>query len=160
MSYLFAFPYCSWGSPGKNTGMACLFLLKWTAFCQNSSLWSVCLGWPSTACLIASLSYTSPFAVTRLWPMKGSTYLGEQYGRRLGDLSWMNVFWANMFYILLYFFLFDSVVPRLIAIWWEGSIKFLESLLAEPSIISLIESPFKWFHWGLISLYGFFEYNI
>ena len=40
-------------------------------FCQNSSLWPRCLEWPCMAWLIASLSYTSPFAMTRLWSRKG-----------------------------------------------------------------------------------------
>ena len=45
--------------------------LEWFAilssimFCQNSLLWPVCLGW-----LMASLSYTSPFAMTSLGSMK------------------------------------------------------------------------------------------
>ena len=46
-------------------------LLQWTTFCQNSSLGPVCLGWPCTAWLIASLSYTSPFTMTRQWSVKG-----------------------------------------------------------------------------------------
>ena len=71
VSYLFAFSYCSLGSPGKNTGMAFHFFLQWTTFCQNSSLWLVHLGWPCTAWLIASLSHASPFT-TRLWCMKES----------------------------------------------------------------------------------------
>ena len=62
----FAFSFCPWGSHGKNTGMSFPFLLQWTTFCQNSSLWPVCMAW-----LIASLSYTSHFAMTRLWSMKG-----------------------------------------------------------------------------------------
>ena len=49
VSYLFTFSYCSWVSPGKNTGVGCHFLLQWTVFCQNSSLWPVCLGEPCTA---------------------------------------------------------------------------------------------------------------
>ena len=40
-------------------------------FCQNSSLWPIHLKWPCMAWLIASLSYASPFTVTRLWSMKG-----------------------------------------------------------------------------------------
>ena len=54
-------------------------ILEWFAvpfssgpFCQNSLLWPVCLGWPCMAWLIASLSYASPFATTRLWSMKGN----------------------------------------------------------------------------------------
>ena len=62
---------CPWGSPGKNTGVGCHFLLQWTMFRQNSSLWPVHLGWPCTAWLLGSLSYAMPFATTRLWSMKG-----------------------------------------------------------------------------------------
>ena len=50
VSYLLAFSYSSRGSPGKNTGVVCHFLLQLTTFCQNSSLWPVCLGWP---CMMA-----------------------------------------------------------------------------------------------------------
>ena len=70
--YLFVFSYCSWGSPSKNTGVGCHFLLQWTMLCQNSSLWLIHLGWPCMAWLIASLSYASPFATTRLQSMKVS----------------------------------------------------------------------------------------
>ena len=62
---------CSWGSPGKNTGVGCHFFLQWTVFCQNSSLWPVCLEWPCLAWLLASLSHTSPFTMARLWSVKG-----------------------------------------------------------------------------------------
>ena len=61
--FFFAFSCCSWGSWGKNTGVACHSLLQWTTFCQNSTPWPVLLGWPCAAWLIASLSYT------RLWSM-------------------------------------------------------------------------------------------
>ena len=70
LSYLFAFSYFSWDSQSKNTGMVCHFLLQWTTFCQNSSLWPICLGLPCLAWLIASLSYASPFTTTMLWSMK------------------------------------------------------------------------------------------
>ena len=40
-------------------------------FCQNSPPWPVRLGWPCIEWLIDSLSYPSPFAMTRLWSMKG-----------------------------------------------------------------------------------------
>ena len=53
-------------SSGKN----CHSLLKWTIFWQKSSLQPVHLGWPYTAWLIVSLSYTRPFARRRLWSMK------------------------------------------------------------------------------------------
>ena len=53
--------------------------LKWFAipfsngphFCHNSPPWPIRVGWPCTAWLIASLSYTSPFSMTRLWCMNG-----------------------------------------------------------------------------------------
>ena len=70
VSYLFAFSYCPLGSPGKNIGVSCQPLLLWTTFCQNSSVWPVCLGWPCMAWLIDSVSYASPCPTTRLWSMK------------------------------------------------------------------------------------------
>ena len=73
VSYRFSFSYCLWGFQGKNTGVGCHFLLQWIMFCQNSSLWPVHLAWSCMAWFIASLSYTSPFATTRLWSMKGFT---------------------------------------------------------------------------------------
>ena len=39
MSYLFAFSYCSWGSPGKNSEVFCHSFLQWTTFCQNFPPW-------------------------------------------------------------------------------------------------------------------------
>ena len=36
VSYHFAFSYCSWGSQGKNTEVACQSPLQWTTFCQTS----------------------------------------------------------------------------------------------------------------------------
>ena len=71
VSYLFAFSNCSWDFQGKNTRRGGHFLLQWTTFCQNFPLWLVHLGWPCKAWLIASLSYASLFAMTRLWSMKG-----------------------------------------------------------------------------------------
>ena len=67
VSYLLAFSYCPWGSPGKNTGLGCHFLHHWTRFCLSSSLWHICLEW-----LLASLNYAGPFTTTRLWSMKGT----------------------------------------------------------------------------------------
>ena len=40
VSYHFAFSYCSWGSQGKNTEVACHSLLQWTTFCQTSPPWA------------------------------------------------------------------------------------------------------------------------
>ena len=64
---------CSWGSWGKNTGVVGHSLLQWTTF-WNSPLWHILLGWPCMAWLIASLSYASPFARTRLWSKKGKDW--------------------------------------------------------------------------------------
>ena len=46
VSYHFAFSYCSWGSQGKNTEVACHSPLQWTTFCQTSPPWPARLGWP------------------------------------------------------------------------------------------------------------------
>ena len=34
LSYIFAFSYFLWASPGKNTGVGCHFFLQLTMFCQ------------------------------------------------------------------------------------------------------------------------------
>ena len=54
-SYIFTFPNCPWSSSGKNTRVGFHFLLQWTTFHQNSSLWPIHLGWPCMAWLIASI---------------------------------------------------------------------------------------------------------
>ena len=64
---------CSWSSRGKNTGVVCHSLLQWTTL-WNSPLWRILLGWPCMAWLIASLSYASLFAMTRLWSKKGKDW--------------------------------------------------------------------------------------
>ena len=51
VSYLLVFSYCSCGSHSKNIGVVCHSLLQWTTFCQNSSLWHVCLRWSCMAWL-------------------------------------------------------------------------------------------------------------
>ena len=38
--------YCSWGSQGKNTEVACHSFLQWTTFCQTSPIWPARLGLP------------------------------------------------------------------------------------------------------------------
>ena len=52
--------------------------------CHNSLLWPVHLGWPCMAWLIASLSYASPFTMTRQWSMKGHPGLGGSKSNRTG----------------------------------------------------------------------------
>ena len=68
-------PFClfilSMGFSGKNTRVSCHFLLQWTVFCQNFSLWLIHLGWLCMACFIPLFSYTSPIITTMLWSMKG-----------------------------------------------------------------------------------------
>ena len=54
-------------------GVGCHSLLQWTTFCRFSLLWPVHLGWPCTAWLLASLSYTSAF-VTRRSSVKGRLF--------------------------------------------------------------------------------------
>ena len=73
-SYLFAFSYCLWGSQSKNTEVVCHFLLQWTMFRHNSPSWPIHLGWPYTAWLIVSLSYT------RLWSMWSDWLVFCNYG--------------------------------------------------------------------------------
>ena len=72
VSYLFGLLYSSWHSHSKYPGVVCRSLLQWITFCQNSLLWPIHLGWPCTAWLIASLSYSSPFA-TKVVSHEGDT---------------------------------------------------------------------------------------
>ena len=51
VSYYFAFSYCSWGSQGKNTEVACHSLLQWPTFCHTSPPWPGHLGMPHMAWL-------------------------------------------------------------------------------------------------------------
>ena len=67
VSYLFAFSYCSWGSQGKSAKVVCHSLLQWITFCQNSPPRPSHLGWPCTAWLITSLSYTSQWSTWSFW---------------------------------------------------------------------------------------------
>ena len=53
VSYHFAFSYCSWGSEGKNTEVACHSLFQWTTFCQTSPPWPTLLGLPSRHGLVS-----------------------------------------------------------------------------------------------------------
>ena len=71
VSYLLAFLYSPWGFLSKYTEVVCPCFLQWITFCQNSPLWPICLGGPCMPWLIPSLSYASPFTVTRQWSMKG-----------------------------------------------------------------------------------------
>ena len=66
--YLFAFSYCSWSSCGKTPDWFGIFCSTGPHFVRT--LHYNFLGWPCRAWLIASLSYASLFAMTRLWSMK------------------------------------------------------------------------------------------
>ena len=50
--------------------VAIYYLPQCTTIFQNSPIWPICSGWPCKAWLIASLSYSSPCAMTRLWSLK------------------------------------------------------------------------------------------
>ena len=71
----FAFPYSPWSSLGKNTWVGCHFLFQWTTFCQNSSVWFICLGWSYTAWLLASLRKITPSPWQSCDPWRGTNYL-------------------------------------------------------------------------------------
>ena len=88
--YLFGPLYSSWGSHGKYTGVVCHSLLQRIMFCQNSPVRPVCLRWPCTAWLIASLSYASPFTMTWQWSMKGWIQIcTKKYVHKCSEqLSW------------------------------------------------------------------------
>ena len=43
--FILFFSYCSWGSQGKNTEVACHSLLQWTTFCQTSPPWPTGMAW-------------------------------------------------------------------------------------------------------------------
>ena len=81
VSVSFALSYCPWASCSNNTGGVCHSHSQRTTFCLNSSLWPVGTGWPCLAQLTASLSYTSPFTMTRLW----STKAGETRNVRITE---------------------------------------------------------------------------
>ena len=61
----FAFSYSSLGSRGKSTEVVWHSFLQWTTFCQTSP--PVGLGWPCTAWLITSLSYTELWSMWSFW---------------------------------------------------------------------------------------------
>ena len=89
---------CLWSFPASGAfPMSCLFTsatkileLQHQFFQWNSGLislkidWFDLLGWPYMAWLIASLSYASPFTMTRQWSMKGHPGLGGSKSNRTG----------------------------------------------------------------------------
>ena len=66
VSYHFAFSYCSWGSQGKNTEVACHSLFQWTTVCQTCPPWPACLRWPHRAWLSFIELYKAVVRVIRL----------------------------------------------------------------------------------------------
>ena len=99
------------GSHGWNTGMVCLSLLQWT-FCQNSSPSPIWRLWPCTAWLIASLNYASPFAMTRLWSMKGISWL-EYPNQKLSQIivQMTDKIASSMFKGITHFSHFEKMLP-------------------------------------------------
>ena len=82
VSYHFAFLYCSWGSQGKNTLVACHSLLQWTTFCQTSPTWPSRLGWPHTAWL----SFTELDKAV-VWVIRLTSFLWLWFVRLPSDAS-------------------------------------------------------------------------
>ena len=72
VEYLLTLSYYLWGSCSNNTGVGCHFLLQWTTFCQIFFTMTCPFGWLCMDWLIASLNYTSPLVMKRLWSMKGT----------------------------------------------------------------------------------------
>ena len=62
-----------WSIGSQRVGQDWATELNWT------SLWPIHLGWPFMAWLMASLSYTSPFTMTRLWSMKGTIWSSSKH---------------------------------------------------------------------------------
>ena len=81
--------------------LACHPPLQWAIFCQTAPLWPVCLGWSCRTWLIASLSYASPIATTRLWSMKGLFKYFFIKKNQTG-LSFSLLSYGNSLYILDY----------------------------------------------------------
>ena len=66
----FCLSILSMGFSKQEFRVCCHFLLQWSTVYQNSSLWPILHEWPCLAWLTASLSYASPFTMTKLWSMK------------------------------------------------------------------------------------------
>ena len=79
------------------SGSVCHSLLQWTTFCQNSPLWPVRLGWPCMAWLVASLSYASPFAMTRQCSheIRRQLFLGRKAMTNLDSVLKTKDIWNN-----------------------------------------------------------------
>ena len=77
------------------TGFSWQKILEWVAVSfssgpgQNSSLGPIHLGRPFTAWFLALLSDTSPFAMSRLWSMKGMWILFEAKWLKLKKSLWI-----------------------------------------------------------------------
>ena len=90
-------------------GVLAARILEWFVIPSFSgSLWPIHLRWPCTAWLIASLSYTIPFVMTRLWSTKGTScylflYLQTCHKIAIQSLfaKWMNE-WKNSSEVSIY----------------------------------------------------------
>ena len=101
----FAFSYCPWGSPGRNTRVGCHFLFWWTTFCQNSSLWPVHFGWPCTAWLMVH-SFTElckPLGYDKDVIHEGEDQFSFQFQRRAMPQNAQATIQLHSFHILARF---------------------------------------------------------
>ena len=83
VSNLFAFSYNPWVSSGKNTGVGCHFLLHWTVFCQNSSLWP--LSWVAKHGMAYSFTV---YVYVYIWEVQIWRYLKENKAKSGSSLTW------------------------------------------------------------------------
>ena len=117
------------------------FKWQWIMFCQDFPLWPIYLGWPYMAWLIASLSYTRPFATTRQWSGKGSVVGLMVTPRRIyikGDLPWL-------------------LLPALQSQWWAPANPHLHRRPSNTSrgfgqypVESLLLSSWSWCRQGFV----------
>ena len=141
--YLFAFSYCSWGSQGKNTELVCHSLLQWTTFCQNFPPWPVSLGWPHTARLIVSLSYT------RLWSLWSFWLVFCDCGFHSGGCG-TEVLVSSVCPLM------DESKRLVQAFWWEGlqwgklCLALVGRAILSKSLVQFSADSVAWinFHWG------------
>ena len=137
----FTFLYSSWGSQGKYIGVVCHSLLQWIMFCQNSLLWPVHLGWPSTAWLIV-IEIHKPLCHEKAVILEGDGWHqwinGQELRQTLGsgkgngslaccspwgcdelDMTWRlnNNNSSNTFYKLLGCYMFQMPTPCLMLVF-------------------------------------------
>ena len=117
----FAFSYCSWSSPGKNTVVVCHSFLKWTTFCQTSPPWTSVLGGLTWHGLV-SLSYT------RLWSVWSDWLVSCDYGFSVSAL------WCPL--------ATPTILLGFLLPWtWDISSRLLQQSAAAASYLGRVVSP-------------------